>query len=66
MKKFPLAFFSLLICSTMIAQEENSLTDSDVVPVNEAWYASPWLWVAGAALVIILLVVLSNRRETRE
>lgn len=66
MKKFQLALFFLLFSAMLLAQEETTLTDTDVVPENEAWYASPWLWVAGAALVIILLVVISNRRESRE
>jgi hypothetical protein len=28
----------------------------------EGWYASPWIWVVGAAVFILLLVALLNNR----
>jgi hypothetical protein len=66
MKKFCLALFFLMFSATLLAQEENSQPEAETVQVTEAWYASPWLWVGGAALIIILLVVISNRKESRE
>ena len=29
---------------------------------SENWYASPWVWVVGAAVFILLLVALLNNR----
>lgn len=66
MKKFWLVYSFLLFSAAIFAQEENNPPDAETVQVNEAWYASPWLWVAGAALIIILLVVISNQKETKE
>lgn len=66
MKKLCLALYSVFFTTLVFAQEEYSLTEPDPVPSNDAWYASPWLWLAGAALIIVLLVVLSNRKEKRE
>jgi hypothetical protein len=44
------------------AQESSSTTSSgsktDVTVTTDHWYASPWVWVVGAAVFILLLVAL--------
>ena len=65
MKKFSLALFSVLCSAVICAQEENNQTEISLDRPHDNWYSSPWVWVAGAALIIVLLVVLSNRKETR-
>ncbi len=32
---------------------------------TEGWYASPWVWVVGAAVFVLLLVALLNNRNSR-
>ena len=66
MKKFCFALYAILSSAVLWAQEESNQLEITVDQPNDEWYASPWLWVAGAALIIVLLVVLSNRKETRE
>jgi ABC-type phosphate transport system auxiliary subunit len=34
--------------------------DIDVNTKGDAWYASPWVWVVGAAVFILLLVALTR------
>jgi len=61
MKKISIALIVVLGSLILRAQEEGAPVDLTVEDINNKWYASPWVWVAGAALIIILLVVLSSR-----
>ena len=60
------AFFSFVavLFSTMLALAQDGGGGKDVnVNVNtkgDAWYASPWVWVVGAAVFILLLVALTR------
>lgn len=68
--------FLLLCCVQTIiwAQDSTSSTTSTsssterTIENSENWYASPWVWIVGAALFILLLVALtrggSSRRTT--
>ena len=64
-------FFALLLFNGMqlvlLAQDSTSSSTSTTttssntrIDMNEggAWYTSPWVWVAGAAVFILLLVAL--------
>jgi hypothetical protein len=61
MKKSILAmiavFFSTVIC---LAQEAGKDINVDVNTDGDAWYASPWVWIIGAAVFILLLVALTR------
>ncbi|HEY0750722.1 MAG TPA: hypothetical protein VGD26_06190 [Chitinophagaceae bacterium] len=56
----------LLVQVTVLGQEEGSSTtttsSSTDIKISETtsenWYASPWVWIAGAAVFILLLVAL--------
>jgi hypothetical protein len=47
---------------TVLWAQESTTTSTEKVDVsverNENWYASPWVWVIGAAVFILLLVAL--------
>ena len=40
----------------------NVSTTKSTTSTSEGWYASPWVWVVGAAVFILLLVALLNNR----
>ena len=44
------------------AQEKGAEVDVDVTKTTSTthWYASPWVWVVGAAVFILLLVALTT------
>ncbi|HZF64141.1 MAG TPA: hypothetical protein VEZ55_06650 [Chitinophagaceae bacterium] len=61
------AFFTVLaafISALTFAQEGTGGGGSLDVNINtnqdSAWYASPWVWVVGAAVFILLLVALTR------
>lgn len=65
--RMTLVIMSLLLSVVVFAQEGGG---ADIkVDVNKSggdnWYASPWVWVIGAALFVLLLVALlrGNRRD---
>lgn len=74
-----LQYFLILLLTTsplyLLAQDEEapststtstSKTEISVTETSEQWYASPWVWVVGAAVFILLLVaLLSNRGADR-
>lgn len=52
------AFLSML---TAFAQETKKVdVDINAGGGNANWYASPWVWVVGAAVFILLLVALTR------
>jgi hypothetical protein len=50
----------LVSCYTVLAQTEGENTASEDLLQQHPWYNSPWLWVTGAALFIVLLIFLSR------
>jgi hypothetical protein len=52
------AFLSMIT----FAQEKGAEVDVDVTKTTSTthWYASPWVWVVGAAVFILLLVALTR------
>ncbi len=62
----------MTLCATMlgywaIAQDGggasvNVTTSKTSTSSSEGWYTSPWVWVIGAAVFILLLVALLNNR----
>ncbi|MBA2745513.1 MAG: hypothetical protein H0U44_04730 [Flavisolibacter sp.] len=63
MKKLALTFVTAFLSVICFAQEGGGTKDVDVniSTGNDAnWYASPWVWVVGAAVFILLLVALTR------
>lgn len=63
----------MVIQLPLLAQEESSSTttsssSSTKISVTDStatdWYASPWVWIIGAAVFILLLVALLSNRGT--
>ena len=52
-----MTFVSLFIAALAMAQEK---IDVDINAKESSWYASPWVWVVGAAVFILLLVALTR------
>jgi hypothetical protein len=46
----------------LFAQEKSTQVDVDVNKTTSSsnWYASPWVWIVGAAVFILLLVALTS------
>ena len=67
MKKAYLSLMLILVNIVMFAQEKSTDINVDVNKSSGSnWYASPWVWVIGAAIFILLLIALvggGNRRS---
>ena len=66
MKKAYMAFLTLMTNFYLYAQDKSTDIKVDInkdTPNN--WYASPWVWVVGAAVFIILLVALTSGGSSR-
>ena len=68
MKKAYVSLLTVLFSVIVFAQEKSTDVNVDINKNsgNSNWYASPWVWVVGAAVFIILLVALtsSGRRSS--
>lgn len=62
MKKAYLTLMSVLTSIILFAQEKTAQVDVDVnkTTTSSNWYASPWIWIVGAAVFILLLVALTS------
>jgi hypothetical protein len=65
-----LTFFilSLFISLSIIAQDKGADINVDINKGggNSNWYASPWVWIVGAAVFILLLVALLRGNSSKE
>jgi hypothetical protein len=69
MKKAYLTLLTVLTSIILFAQEKTTQVDVDVNKSTSSsnWYASPWVWIVGAAVFILLLVALtSGSRDTSD
>jgi hypothetical protein len=63
MKKAFLTLMTVLTTILLFAQEKTTQVDVDLNKGNGGgsnWYASPWVWIVGAAVFILLLVALTS------
>jgi len=58
MKKAYLTLLAVLTNILLFAQEKSTQVDVDINKSSSNWYASPWVWIVGAAVFILLLVAL--------
>ena len=68
MKKALFSFIAALFSTMVLLAQEGGGKDVNI-NVNtkgNAWYASPWVWVVGAAVFILLLVALTRGSGRRE
>lgn len=60
MKRFFLSLLMVLYSSALLLAQETKKVDIDVNTKGNNWYASPWVWIVGAAIFILLLVALAR------
>ncbi len=63
MKRAYLTMMTILASVILFAQEKSTDINVNIDKDGDTagnWYASPWVWVIGAALFIILLVALTS------
>jgi len=64
MKKLVLSIMLTICSSVLILAQETKKVDIDVNTKGDNWYASPWVWIVGVAVFILLLVALTRGRRT--
>ncbi len=61
MKQTYLTLLAALVSAIAFAQEKSAEINVDINKNGGGnWYASPWLWIVGAAVFILLLVALTR------
>jgi hypothetical protein len=62
MKKIFASIVATFLSILVFAQEKGAEVDVDVTKTTTTthWYSSPWIWVVGAAIFILLLVALTR------
>ena len=62
MKSIYLTLMTMLLSVVVFAQEKTTEVDINVNTYGDTsnWYASPWVWIVGAAVFILLLVALTS------
>lgn len=68
MKKIYYLVMAVFISAVTFAQEGGADVKVDVTETGTGggdWYMSPWVWVIGAALFILLLVALAGGSRSR-
>ena len=68
MKQAYLSVLAALLSAITFAQEKSAEINVDINKGGGggSWYASPWLWVVGAAVFILLLVALTRGGGSRD
>jgi hypothetical protein len=67
MKSIYLTLMTTLLSFVVFAQEKSTEVDINVGKEggNNNWYASPWVWIVGAAVFILLIVALTSGGSRR-
>jgi hypothetical protein len=60
MKKAFFSILAVLYSGMLLIAQETKKVDIDVNTKGNNWYASPWVWIVGAAVFILLLVALTR------
>jgi len=60
MKKLVLSIMLTIYSSILLLAQETKKVDIDVNTKGDNWYASPWVWIVGVAVFILLLVALTR------
>lgn len=64
MKKLLLSLMVMLYSSVWLLAQETKKVDVDInTHSGSNWYASPWVWIVGVAVFILLLVALTRGRR---
>ncbi len=64
MKKYFLSVIAAFVSALTFAQDKGADINVDVNKGGGSnWYASPWVWIVGGAVFILLLVALTRGRS---
>jgi hypothetical protein len=58
-----LLFFAIMSMPSLAQAQEGTTDVEGVVATSDTWYGSPWIWIVGAAMFIILLVALTKGKR---
>jgi hypothetical protein len=66
--RFAFFILSLFISLSLFAQDKGADVNVDINKGggNSNWYASPWVWIVGGAIFILLLVALLRGNSSKE
>jgi hypothetical protein len=65
--RMALIFLSLFVSFSLFAQDKGADVKVDINKGGgDNWYASPWVWIVGAAIFILLLVALLRGNSSKE
>ncbi len=67
MKAVYLTLVTMLMSVVLFAQEKSTEVDINLNKdgATSNWYASPWVWIVGAAVFILLLIALTSGGRSR-
>ena len=60
MKRIAFVFVCALYSTLVFCQDKKEIDVNINTKGDSSWYASPWVWVVGAAVFILLLVALTR------
>ena len=61
MKRVILSILLVIYSSVLLLAQETKKVDVDInTHSGNNWYASPWVWIVGVAVFILLLVALTR------
>lgn len=66
MQKVLLSILAALFSVVTMAQEKSAEVDINVNKDGGGGWGAPWMWIVGGAVFILLLVVLTRSRTSRE
>jgi hypothetical protein len=66
MKRVISSIMAAFISTLVLAQGESKDVNVNLNTKGGNWYASPWVWVVGAAVFILLLVALTRGSSRRD
>ncbi len=67
-KYFAMTLFALLVSFVVMAQEETKKVEVDIDAGKDdtGMFGSPWIWIVGVAVFILLLVALMRGGRRRD
>lgn len=65
-KKMAFLFMAAVFCLQSWAQDKVIDVNINTGKKNSEWYQQPWVWIAGGAVFILLLVAIARGNRKKE
>lgn len=65
-QRFLFAFVAALMTMASFAQEGDKKVDINITTEKDNFWASPWVWVVGGAVFVLLLVAIMKSGGSKE